>query len=274
MSNTQGELREIWYESAGTRLFAVESGWGHPVVFLHGGLADHRASWFRMSELAATHRLITPDVRGAGRSIHGGMLSWDQLADDVVALLQHLGLEQAVVGGTSAGSGVALRLALRHPQRVQALLLVSPVFAGEEEGLMQASRVAMQRMAEAGERTRTEGIAAILPLFEGLPAAIREIALDMARGFDPASIATTTRFLASGEGPFERLAELASLTMPTLVVPGTDPEHPAEVAERYAKVIPRAVLAEPNVGLASAIEGFLRGAGLERPGARGESSAG
>jgi len=47
--------------------------------------------------------------------------------------------------------------------------------------------------------------------------------------------------------------------MPTLVVPGTDPEHPAEVAARYARTIPRAVLAEPTAELASLVEGFLRG---------------
>jgi pimeloyl-ACP methyl ester carboxylesterase len=263
MNDAQGELREIWYESDRTRLFAVESGSGHPIVFLHGGLADHRASWFRMRELAATRRLVMPDVRGAGRSIHAGALGWDQLADDVVALLQHLGLERAVVGGTSAGSGVALRMALRHPQRVQALLVVSPVFAGEEHALMQASRVAMERMAEAGERARTDGIAAILPLFGALPAGVREIAIEMARGFDPGSVAATTRFLASGEGPFQRMAELAALSMPTLLVPGMDPEHPAEVAERYARVIPGAVLAEPTVELASVVEGFLRSAGLD-----------
>jgi pimeloyl-ACP methyl ester carboxylesterase len=246
MSDSPETLHEIWYESAGTRLFAVERGHGSPVVFLHGGLADHRASWFRLGSLAASHRLITPDVRGSGRSLHAGALDWDLLADDVVALMQHLRLDRAVVGGTSAGSGVALRLALRHPARVRALLVVSPVFAGEDAAPMQASHAAMQRMAEAGRRAETEGIAAILSLFEALPPAIRDVALAMARSFD-------------------RLAELAALSMPTLVVPGTDPEHPAEVAERYARVIPGAVLASPSPELGRAVETFLRSLDEDAP---------
>jgi 3-oxoadipate enol-lactonase len=252
-------LHEIWVESADTRLFAVEGGQGQPIVFLHGGLADHQASWFRMGSLAASHRLITPDVRGAGRSRYAGELGWDLLADDVVALVRHLGLDRVIVGGVSAGSGVALRLALRHPGCVSALLLVSPVFAGAEgSAMMQASRVAMARMNDAGQRTLTEGIAAIHPLFEPLPPGLREVALAMASRFDPASVAATTRFLASGVQPFERLAELAALSMPAVVVPGTDPEHPAEVAELYARTLPHAVLAEPTADLARVLDRLAR----------------
>lgn len=259
MNESSEALHEIWYESAGTRLFAVERGHGVPVVYLHGGLADHRASVFRLGTLATTHRLITPDVRGAGRSIHRGELHWDLLADDVVALMQHLGLEHAVVGGSSAGSGVALRVALRHPQRVRALLLIAPVFAGERADLMRAPRVGMERMAAAGQRAVAEGVEAIVPLFEGLPAAIRDVAVAMARGFDPASVAATTGFLAAGTQPFERVVELARVQAPTLVVPGVDPEHPAATAELYAGVIPGAVLGDSTRELASVVEGFLRG---------------
>src|SRR5688572_15649936 len=85
--------REIQFECDGTRLFAVETGQGPPVVFIHGGLADHRAALFRLAPLAATHRLITPDLRGSGRSHYGGELSWDRLADDLAALLTHLEIE-------------------------------------------------------------------------------------------------------------------------------------------------------------------------------------
>lgn len=252
-------LHEVWYESAGTRLFAVERGRGEPVVFLHGGLADHQASWFRMGSLAASHRLVMPDVRGAGRSRYAGELHWDLLADDVAALLRHLGLERAIVGGVSAGSGVALRVALRHPGRVRALLLVSPVFAGAADAsLMAASRTAMARMDEAGQRTLIEGIEAIHPLFEPLPPAIRDVALAMASRFDPASVAATTRFLASGAQPFERLDELAALSMPAIVVPGTDPEHPAAIAGLYARTLPRAVLVEPSAELAPVLERLVR----------------
>ncbi|MCA9710399.1 MAG: alpha/beta hydrolase [Myxococcales bacterium] len=265
MIESNSTPHEIWFQRAGTRLFAVEQGHGHPVVFLHGGLADHRASLLRTRELVASYRLITPDVRGAGRSVDAGPLHWSALADDVPALLDHLGLQRAVVGGISAGSAVALAAALRHPERLDALLLVSPVYPGPQRGLHPAPQAAMERMDEVGQRVLVEGIDAILPLFMALPPPIRDAAVEMARGFDPASVAATTRLLASGEQPMASLAELGTLAMPVLIVPGSDPEHPVEVAQLYAQVIPGAAVGEPDTALGKpgaplsrTIDAFLR----------------
>lgn len=256
---TSHDPREFNYESAGARLFAVELGEGRPLIFLHGGLADHQASTTQLGALAASHRLIAPDLRGAGRSRHAGPLTWDLLAEDLLALLRHLRLERAAVGGISAGSAVALRLALRAPERVAALVLVAPVFAGAAEGLGDAQRLAMDRMRAAGERALVEGVEALDPLYAALPAPIRARAQAMARRFDPASVAATTRFLAEGAQPFERLEQLATLAMPALVVPGADPEHPAELAARYARTIPRAVVGDPGE-LVAEVDAFLRAA--------------
>ncbi len=250
-------VREIWFESAGVRLFAVERGEGPAVVFLYGGLADHEASVYRIGALASSHRLVMPDVRAAGRSVYGGELSWALLADDVVALLDRLELERAVVGGVSAGSGIALACALRHPQRIEALILVRPTFAGSERGETTAQRAAKERMADAGRRALAEGIDALLPLYDALPPPLRELAVAMARRFDPASVAATTRFLASGAQPFARVEDLRALAMPTLVVPGDDPEHPAEVAQLYASVLAKCMLGEPSAELAIVAAAFL-----------------
>lgn len=258
MTHSHDEPHEIEYSSAGTRLHAVERGRGYPVVFLHGGLADHRASVFSIGALAASHRLITPDLRGAGRSIYAGALTWDMLADDLVALLDHLGLGQAVIGGSSAGSGVALRFGLRHPQRALAVVLVSPVYAGPPRGLTPAQRAAFDRMHEVGQRVVAEGIEALVPLFDALPLTIRARAVAMARQFDPASVAATTRFLASGVPPFEALADLERLSVPTVVVPGTDPEHPAEIAALYGRAIPDATLLNPGAAVAHDVAEALR----------------
>jgi pimeloyl-ACP methyl ester carboxylesterase len=250
---------EIWFASAGTRLFAVESGEGLPIVFLHGGLADHRASLFRVRPLTTSYRVITPDLRGSGRSVHAGGLSWDQLADDVDALLSHLRLERVVVGGVSAGSAVALRFALRHPARVRALVLIAPPYLGSRRGLTGAQRTAFRTMDAHGSRAPAEGIDVLRPLYERLPPATRELALAMLSGFDAASVAATTRFLASGVQPFDEPEELASIEVPALLVPGADPEHPADVCELYAQHLPNRVLvtsASPNV--AAAIDELCR----------------
>lgn len=243
----QAPVRELWFESGGTRLFAVEKGQGRPIVFVHGGLADHRAATFRVGPLAAKHRLITPDLRGSGRSVHAGELSWELLADDLAALLDHLGLERAIVGGTSMGSGVALRFALRHPARLEGLILMSPVYPGADRPLPDAANAAMRVMVEGGERVAVEGVEALRPLFEQLPPPVRDIAMLMMRGFDAASVRSTTKFLASNAQPMASARELVAIDAKALILPGTDPQHPAEIAQLYAQNLQRAVLVDQTV---------------------------
>lgn len=229
-------VAEHWFESEG--LYAVERGHGQPIVFLHGGLADHRAAVHAVGQLGASFRLITPDLRGSGRSIDAGPLTWDRLADGVATVLERLGLERVVIGGTSAGSAVALRFALRRPELCAALVLVSPLYPGAELGLDEAPRLAMQVMDAHAQRALVDGVEALFPLFERLPEPLRERALAMVASFDLASVAATTRLLASGQQPFASLAELQRIELPTLVVPGEDPQHPAAVASLYAAHIP------------------------------------
>ena len=240
--------REVWFESAGTRLFALEVGQldsPRPIVFMHGGLADHRAAMLYVGPLLAAHRVILPDLRGAGRSVYADALTWQQLADDISALLAHLAIERAAIGGSSMGSGVALRFALSHPQRTLGLLLTAPVFAGAERGLSPAQAEAMRGMGEAGQVALERGVEALVPLYSRLPVVVRDRAVDMLLSFDAASVATTTRLLASGSQPFDSTDELAQLDAPALVVPGTDAEHPIEVAELYQQHIKRSQLADP-----------------------------
>lgn len=226
--------REIWFESNGTRLFAVELGRGGTVVFLHGGLADHRSALFRVGALAASHHLLTPDLRGAGRSIYSGDLTWDQLADDVSELLSHVGIERAVVAGSSMGSAVALRFALRHPRRTAGLVLMSPVYPGQDRALTEPPIAAMQAMDLAARRAVQDGIDALLPLYDRLPHPLRARAIEMVRGFDPASVAATTRFLASCVRPIETAHDLGSIDVPVLLIPG----RPRPVAANR-RVLPR-----------------------------------
>lgn len=248
---------DLWIDHRGARLFARSQGTGDALVFLHGGLADHRASVFRLGALATTHRLITPDVRAAGRSHHAGALDWDLLADDVVALLDALGLAHAVVGGISFGSAIAVRFALTHPARTRGLIAMSPAHLGSEIGASAAMRAITARMDAAGRRAPCEGIAAIRPLYQALPPEARAMALSMIESFDPASVAATTRFLAGCTQPFDRREELAALGMPVVIVPGTDADHPAEVAEAYARTIPGATVVPAGPGLVEALRGWL-----------------
>ena len=113
----------------------------------------------------------------------------------------------------------------------------------------------MERMDAYAQRALREGVAALFPLFEGLPEAIRERALAMVASFDLASVAAFMRLLASGQQPFASLLELRRVEVPTLVVPGTDPQHPAEVASLYAANIPKCRVGDA-AALVEAIERF------------------
>jgi pimeloyl-ACP methyl ester carboxylesterase len=249
---------EIWFDSDGARLFAVQSGDGFPVILLHGGLASHLACRAFAAPLAQRFRLITPDLRASGQSRWAGPLTWDQLADDVAALMRQLGLARAAIGGVSAGAGCAVRVALRHPALTAALLLLSPAFGGADLGLLPAQDAAMRAMDAAGSRAIAEGTQALLPLFSALPPEVQARARAVIAGHDPAGVAATTRFLASGAQPFATAAELAAIAAPALVVPGTDATHPAEVADRYARHLRRCTVREANAaGYAAAISGFL-----------------
>jgi pimeloyl-ACP methyl ester carboxylesterase len=236
---TDPHPREIWLDHDGARLFAVQTGDGPPIVLLHGGLASHLACRRFAAPLAARFRIITPDLRASGRSVHAGPLTWDQLADDVAALVRHLGLPRAVIGGVSFGAGCAVRVALRHPDLTAALVLLTPAFAGADLGLTPAQRAAVLAMDAAGSRAVVEGVRVLHPLFDPLPAEVRDRARAMIDAFDPASVAATTRFLASGAQPFAAATDLGSIAAPTLLVPGRDPFHPPEVSDLYRRHLRR-----------------------------------
>ena len=118
----------------GQRLFYEDSGGaGIPLVLSHGFLMD--SDMFKPQALAFgdRYRVITWDQRGHGRTESNGeaWTYWDS-AGDLAALLDHIGVERAVVGGMSQGGFVALRFALRYPARTAGLVLIDTQ-AGQED---------------------------------------------------------------------------------------------------------------------------------------------
>lgn len=227
-------MRAHWFYSNGVRLFASEDGDGPVVVMLHGPMGSHEAVLGTVSPLASRFRVITPDLRGSGRSHFGGSLTFDQLAGDIGALLDAIGIERAIVGGVSAGSGVALRFALGQPTRVLGLVLIQPPYAGEERGYSSQQRELFAATDAVASRAINEGVQVLRPLYSNLPPEVRERALAMLDSYEPASVAASSRFIASGAQPFSSEAELQSLQMPVLLVRGDDAVHPPEVSDLYA----------------------------------------
>jgi pimeloyl-ACP methyl ester carboxylesterase len=200
--------------------------------------------------------VITPDLRGSGASHFADELTWDLLADDIAALARHLGIARAVVGGTSFGAGVAVRVALRHPSLVAGLAILQPAYGGAALGLSVAQRAAMDAMDAAGRRAVTEGVGVLLPLLAALPPEVQERARRVFATYDPASVAASTRFMASGAQPFTRGEDLAAITCPALLVPGADATHPRAVSDVFARHLRRCTIVE-TTDLGAALAGFL-----------------
>ncbi len=104
-------------------------GHGQPLVLLHGGFGSIEMFGSNIAALAAGRQVIAPDLQGHGRTADGARpLSYEAMADDVAALISYLGLGKADVMGYSLGGEVALQTAIRHPDSVRRLVLVSTAY--------------------------------------------------------------------------------------------------------------------------------------------------
>jgi pimeloyl-ACP methyl ester carboxylesterase len=111
-----------------------EAGSGDAVVMLHGASGSGVSLMNHMPEMSKTFRVLIPDMRGKGQSEHVASIPPSAWVDDVLALLDHLGIERAHVYGNSLGARVALRFGIDHPDRTLTLLLENPVMLNESAG--------------------------------------------------------------------------------------------------------------------------------------------
>ena len=104
-----------------------------PVVLAHGLLMDHEMFDPQLEALSARYRIITWDARCHGETeTTDGPFTYSDLAEDLRGLLDRLEIEQAVIGGMSQGGFVALRFALKYPDRTAALILLSTQAGAED----------------------------------------------------------------------------------------------------------------------------------------------
>ncbi len=113
----------------GTHLAYETAGSGEALVLIHGFGSDARVWDQQMEALARHHHVVRYDIRGHGRSALPLDGSYSH-ADDLKALLDHLGIHRAALIGQSMGGGIAIDCALAYPDAVQALVLVDSTLAG------------------------------------------------------------------------------------------------------------------------------------------------
>ena len=113
----------------GIKLYYEIQGSGKPLVLLHGGLGAIEMFGPNLAALAKGRQVIGVDLQGHGRTADiDRPLSVQFMADDIAALIKHLGLQSADIMGYSLGGGVALQTAIRHPEVVNKLVVVSTPF--------------------------------------------------------------------------------------------------------------------------------------------------
>jgi pimeloyl-ACP methyl ester carboxylesterase len=271
--------------SADVALCVEEAGDGSasfpPLVLAHGLTATRRyvVHGSRVLERSGC-RVISYDARGHGDSSPAPERTTYEYADlvaDLGAVLDDRGLERVVLAGASMGAATTLAYALSHPERVAALVQITPAHLG----LPQTDPAELARwdaLADGLERggvdgfMRAYGDPPVEPRFRGLiVAAIRQ---RIERHRHPAGVANALRVVPRSTA-FEGAVALERLEVPTLVVGShdeLDPQHPYEVADVYAQRIEGAELVSEEPGasplawrgaqLSRTILGFLERAGV------------
>ena len=117
----------------GTNVFYEDNGGAGPALVLsHGFLMDHSMFDHQVAALRDKYRVVTWDERGFGQTPATGPFDYWDSANDVLALMDHLGIGGAYIGGMSQGGFISLRVALLSPARVQGLILIDTQ-AGTED---------------------------------------------------------------------------------------------------------------------------------------------
>src|SRR6266481_7773435 len=113
----------------GINLYYEMHGTGRPLIMLHGGFGTFEMFTALAPALAQNHQVIGVDLYGHGRTaLTDRPIHFEQMADDIAGLIGHLGLEKADLLGFSLGGAVALQTAIRHPERVNQLVVISTPF--------------------------------------------------------------------------------------------------------------------------------------------------
>lgn len=150
-------------ELNGTTIAYADTGGKGPVVILsHGFLMDHSMFDAQVEALRSDYRVITWDERGfGGTRATGDFTYWDS-ARDVLALMDHLGIESAVVGGMSQGGFLSLRVALTAPDRVTALILIDTQAGTEDPATVEPYNQLHAAWVEHGSVAVQDVIASII----------------------------------------------------------------------------------------------------------------
>jgi pimeloyl-ACP methyl ester carboxylesterase len=205
-------------EVNGIKLYYETHGTGRPMVLLHGGLGSGEMFGPILPTLADHHQVILVDLQGHGRTADiDRPIDMALMADDIAALIDHLGLERPDVVGYSLGGGVAFQVAVRYPEKVRRLVSASANIRRDAiyaEMLQQQGQVSAAAAEFMKDTPMYELYQRVAPRPEDFPRLLDKIGETMAKDFDYSE-------------------EVRGLQVPTLVVAAdadmAPPSHYVEV---------------------------------------------
>ena len=227
----------------GARLSGIDTGEGPAVIFQHGLGGDEAQVSAHFPDEG--FRRLTLECRAQGRSEPGdpAEFSIQTFADDVLAFADARSVARFAVGGISMGAAIALNIAVRHPDRVDALILARPAWAFEKapENMLPLAEVAdflLEGGKEAFEKSE---------LGQRLAVEAPDNLSSMLGFFDRPDPQTRAKLLSAiaADGPCVSREQAAAIKVPALVIGnGLDLVHPVDMARSLADVIPGAQYAE------------------------------
>jgi 3-oxoadipate enol-lactonase len=245
-------------EHQGADLRYLVRGEGAALVFVHGHPFDSSMWRPQIDEFASSMRVIVPDLRGYGHSsAQGSTTSLSVFADDLAALLDHLGADDAVMCGLSMGGQIVMQFLSTYPARVRGLILADTTPQGETEDSARERRAMAGRLEREGMESYAREV---LPMMvdpdniRDLPA-VADHVMAMMLNAPPRGAAAAQRGRAERPDYWD---VLAGATQPALVVVGENDEYtPVSVAQRMA--------AELHQASVTVVPGCAHLPNLERP---------
>ena len=249
-------MAELSVESGGVTLAAEEAGEGVPVVLLHGLTATRRYVVMGSRALErGGHRVIAYDARGHGASTPAPdphAYDYDDLVEDLQALLDDRRIDRAVLAGASMGAHTAVRLAIDAPERVAGLVVITPAFDPDRP-----DDADLERWDALSEGLRSRGVDGFVEAYGDtkVPDQWREtidkvLRQRLSAHEHPEAVADALRAVPRSR-PFRSWEEAEAIDVPAVVVASrdeADPGHPYAVGEAYAERIRGARLVSEEPG--------------------------
>ncbi len=218
-----------------------ERGEGTPVILAHGFPLD-RSIWYPiLPKLSEKAHVVLPDLRGHGQSpVPDGVYSMRLMAEDLVALMDQLKIEKAVLAGHSMGGYVSLAFARAYPNRLAGLALVATQAAADSPERRAGREKMVDEVRRKGIKAVAQSMAPVLTCRADLVDNVHKIIM----GMNPKGVRNSLKGIAERPNAQEWLS---TVTVPAVVIAGAEDKLiPIERGKIMAQLLGRAWLVEVN----------------------------